>query len=134
MRRAWAAGSAEGARHKLRELALRLEEQHPGATSSLLEGLEETLAILRLGVGASLASTLRSTNPVENLQESLKRVARNVKLWRGGSMALRWAASGLTEALKGSRRVKGYHDMPLLIAALESMVGVESVDKNVKVA
>jgi transposase-like protein len=134
MRRAWAAGGAEGARRKLRELASQLQEQHPGATSSLLEGLEETLTLLRLGVGALLAQTLRSTNPVENLQESLKRVARNVKRWRGGLMALRWAASGLMEASKGFRRVKGYRDMPLLIAALESMVRVESVDKNVEVA
>lgn len=134
MRRAWAVGSAEGARRKLRELASQLQEQHPGATSSLLEGLEETLTILRLGVGALLAQTLRSTNPVENLQETLKRVARNVKRWRGGSMALRWAASGLMEASKGFRRVKGYRDMPLLIAALESMVSVGSVDKKVEVA
>ena len=134
MHRAWAAGSAEGARRKLRELASQLQEHHPGATSSLLEGLEETLTILRLGVGALLAQTLRSTNPVENLQESLKRVARNVKRWRGGSMALRWAASGLMEASKGFRRVKGYREIPLLIAALDSMVSVESVDENVEVA
>ena len=44
---------------------------------------------------------------------------RNVKRWRSGQMMLRWAA-GVFEAVKGFRRVKGYADMPMLVAALRA--------------
>ena len=36
-------------------------------------------------------------------------------------MALRWATSGVLEAEKGFRRVRGYRDMPALIASLEAL-------------
>jgi hypothetical protein len=62
------------------------------------------------------------TNPIENLQGLLKQVVRNVKRWRGGSMALRWAVTGLMEAEKRFRRVKGHREMPQLLAALSSKI------------
>ena len=67
----------------------------------LSEGLEETLTVVALGVGPTLIQSLRSTNTIENLQGTLKRVARKVKRWRGGFMALRWAVSWLMEASPG---------------------------------
>lgn len=44
----------------------------------------------------------------------LSRVARNVKRWRAGDQALRWAATGLREAEKKFRRVKGYRELAQL--------------------
>ena len=44
---------------------------------------------------------------------------------RGGSMALRWAVTGLMEAEKRFRRVKGHREMPQLLAALSSKLGEE---------
>ena len=44
----------------------------------------------------------------------------NVKRWRGGQMMLRWVAAGILEAVTGFRRVKGYADMPMLVAALRA--------------
>ena len=120
MREAWKSESEAEARRLLRQLARDLEPTHPGAASSLREGLDETLTVLSLGVKGSLARTLVSTNPIENLQGLLKRVVRNVKRWRGGSMALRWAVTGLMEAEKRFRRIKGYREMPQLLAALRS--------------
>jgi hypothetical protein len=35
-------------------------------------------------------------------------------------MMLRWVAAGILEAVKGFRRVKGYADMPMLVAALRA--------------
>jgi transposase-like protein len=134
MNRAWLQPTAAGARSKLRELAAQLEEQHPSAARSIHEGLDETLTVIGLGLGSALAKTMRSTNPIENLQGTLKRVARNVKRWRGGSMALRWAVSGLLEAQKRFRRVKGYREMSQLIAALEATVTCDDVDTKAKIA
>jgi transposase-like protein len=122
MRDAWKSNSEAEARRLLRQLAKELEPAHPGAASSLREGLDETLTVLSLGVKGSLARTLVSTNPIENLQGLLKRVVRNVKRWRGGSMALRWAVTGLMEAEKRFRRVKGHREMPQLLAALSSQI------------
>lgn len=132
--RAWSADSVGQAQRKLRELAHQLEGPHPGAAKSLAEGMEETLTVLALGVGVRLSRSLRSTNPIENLQGTLKRVARNVKRWRGGSMALRWAVSGLMEASTRFRRVRGCREMPQLLAALDSMVGSKSLDNKERVA
>jgi hypothetical protein len=46
------------------------------------------------------------TNAIENMQDTLRRVTRNVKRWRDASMALRWAAAGMLEAKAGFRRWK----------------------------
>lgn len=123
LRRAYyASEKAASARRKLLDLAARLDEEHPGAAASIREGLDETLTILDLGVSETLARTLRSTNPIENLQSALRRVSRNVKRWRGGRMAMRWGASGVLAAEKKFRRIKGHQNMPVLIAALEARV------------
>lgn len=122
MRDAWKSGSESEARRLLRQLARDLEPAHPGAAASLREGLDETLTVLSLGVKGSLARTLVSTNPIENLQGLLKQVVSNVKRWRGGSMALRWAVTGLMEAQKRFRRVKGHREMPQLLVALSSKI------------
>lgn len=45
---------------------------------------------------------------------------RNVRRWRDGQMMLRWAAGGVSEAVKGFRRQRGHQDMPKLVAALRA--------------
>ncbi len=90
--------------------------------------------MIALGIGSNLSKTLRTTNPIENLQGTLKRVSRNVKRWRGGSMALRWGVSALVEAQKKFRRVKSYREMPQLLAALEATITCESLDTKAKSA
>jgi transposase-like protein len=130
MRKAYASDTPAHARSRLLDLARALAA-HPGAVASLREGLEETLTILSLGVNGALARTLATTNPIENLQGTLKRVSRNVKRWQHGGMALRWAVTGLLEARKTFRRVKGHRDLPALLSALEARVGSKSDDQNV---
>jgi len=44
----------------------------------------------------------------------VQRVARNVKRWREGDQPLRWTATGLLEAEKKFRRIKGYQEILLL--------------------
>lgn len=119
MRKAWNASTSEQARERLLGLAKQLEEAHPGAAASLREGLEETITLIDLKVSDTLMRSLRSTNPIENLNSGLKHLARRVKRWRGGTMALRWVVTGILEAEKRFRRIKGYRDLPALIAALD---------------
>ena len=134
MRRAWSEQNVAKARGRLKDLARQFEESHPGASGSILEGLEETLTVIGLGVSGWLLKSLSSTNAIENVQGTLARVSRNVKRWRSGKMALRWGVTGLFEAEKKFRRLKGHRDMPQLIAALEALVEGARVDKGRRVA
>src|SRR5271156_6936109 len=54
MNQAYATRDTKRARRLLEGLARRLEHQHPGAASSLREGLEETLTVMRLGLPENL--------------------------------------------------------------------------------
>jgi len=120
VRRALGEDTARKAKQKLLRSAKQLEEPHPGAASSIREGLDELLTLHRLGIRGPLYRTLKSTNPIENLQGSIKSLTRHVKRWRSGSMALRWCVTALSEAERHFRRIKGFRAMPFLMAALEA--------------
>jgi transposase-like protein len=116
---AWNSRDPALAHKQLERLARSLEREHPGAASSLREGLEETLTVQRLGIDGALYLTLRSTNPIENLNGAVAHHTRNVKRWRDGQMMLRWVGAALLQATRGFRRVRGMRDMPRLCAALD---------------
>jgi transposase-like protein len=119
LRRAWAETDHDRALEQLRLLAAELDRSHPGAASSLREGMADTLTITRLGVRGSLKATLQSTNPCESMIECVRRSSRNVKCWQSGDMALRWTAAGILEAERQFRRIIGYRDLAKLAVAIE---------------
>ncbi|HAV43367.1 TPA: hypothetical protein DCX15_05055 [bacterium] len=55
---------------------------------------------------------------IESTLSVVEDVCRNVKCWKNGKMALRWTVTGLIEAEKLFKRIRGYRDLPLLIQAL----------------
>jgi len=116
--KAWADPDHARALASLKALAAQLEKVHPDAASSLREGMEETLTLTRLGVTGTLRRTLSSTNCIESMFDTVRTTQRNVKRWRDGDMRLRWTAAGMAEAQRGFRRVKGFRDLPKLIAAI----------------
>ncbi len=107
------------ARRQLERLARSLEQSDPGAAASVWEGLDETLTVKRLEVSGALYLTLRSTNPIENLNGSVAHHTRNVKRWRDGLMVQRWVAMSLAEAEKKFRRIRGFREMNHLVAKLD---------------
>ena len=85
----------------------KLARKHPSAAASLREGLEESLTVLSFKLdNDALRRTLVTTNPIANLNSVIRRIQRNVKRWRDGTMVLRWVGVGLQEAAKGFRRLK----------------------------
>jgi len=127
LNKAWSETDARRAEAQLRALAKQLETKHPGAAASLLEGLEETLTVTRLGLSGSLLDTFKSTNPIESMISIARDVTGNVKRWKNGKMVVRWMAAGLLDAEKRFRRVKGCRDMPMLRVALRRHhQGIES--------
>jgi len=122
MRDAWDSVNAELAKKQLQRLATSLQAKHPGAAASLREGLEETLTVQALGITGALYRTLRTTNPIENLNGSIAHYTRNVKRWRDGQMTLRWVASALSDAKDHFRKLRGHRDMKQLTAALDMRI------------
>src|ERR1700688_3556294 len=118
IRNAYAMTDYTAAKAELGKIFRQLERINPSAAHSLEEGLEETLTVHRLGVGTLLRQTLASSNPIESCFSIVEKVARNVKRWRAGNHALRWTATGLLEAEKKFRRVKGYRELELLQSKL----------------
>jgi hypothetical protein len=83
---AYAAADADRARTMLTNLVRRLRDDHPGAAASLEEGLDETLAVNRLRLPKKLERQLSTTNAIENLMGSVRRLSDRVKRWSGGKM------------------------------------------------
>jgi hypothetical protein len=61
---------------------------------------------------------LMSTNPVESMISIARTTTANVKRWRDCEMRRRWCAAGMLEAERSFRRVRGYRQMPALVAQL----------------
>ncbi len=105
---------------RLKTQAAWLEKQYPQAAASLLEGLEETFTINRLGLPSTLAKCLVTTNIIENPNGTVRRQTRRVSRWQDGAMVLRWTASAFLNAEKKFRRVSGYEQLRLLEMALKA--------------
>ncbi len=119
LRQAWDQDDAEKAERLLRNLARRLEHEEPGVSGSILEGLDEILTVIRLGLPQELRRSLACTNIIENALGTVRQVCHNVKRWRSGEMALRWTATGMLETSKTFRRLKAYRQLPILRKALQ---------------
>lgn len=120
MNQAYESSDAKRALRLLENLVARLEGEHPGAAASLREGLAETLTVIELGLTGALRLTLRTTNPIDNLFGSVRKVSRRVKRWKGGRMMLRWCAASVLDAATRFRKIRGYAEMPKLVAALRA--------------
>ena len=66
LRQAWDQDDANKAERLLRNLVRRLEHEEPGVSGSILEGLDEILTVIRLGLPHELRRSLACTNIVEN--------------------------------------------------------------------
>jgi putative transposase len=103
---------------KLKTQAAWLKTQYPDASASLLEGLEETFTVNRLGLTPALMRCLSTTNIIENPNGAVRRVTRRVTRYRDADMAMRWTAAGFLEAEKHFRKISGANDLWILAAAL----------------
>lgn len=126
LREAFRCDDATEGRRLLKNLASKLEDEYPGAASSLREGLDEMFTVVDLGIRGRLRRFLQTTNAIENLFSSFRHIAKNVKRWRSGSMVLRWTATAMIYAAGKFRRVKGHEDLKQLVEALKPKASKEA--------
>jgi transposase-like protein len=120
LRDAYASVDAARAKRMLTNLARRLRDEHPGAAASLEEGLDETLTVKQLGLPRRLERQLSTTNAIENLIGSMRRISARVKRWRDGRMILRWTVAAVADAATRFRRITGAREgMTQLVRALK---------------
>jgi transposase-like protein len=110
-----------------RQLARQLDGRHPDAAASLREGLEEMFTIARLGVTGRLRRTLTNTNCIESMFSIARTTTGRVKHWRDGTMKKRWIVTGMLEAQRSFRRIKGCADMSALVAAIARATNPDAV-------
>lgn len=117
---AWGMISYAEARKEMGKVVAWLGEISVTAAASLEEGLEETLTVQRLGLSGPLRERFRTTNLLESVLASVELKTRRVTNWKTGKeQAMRWTASALRFHEGKFRRLTGYAQMPVLIAALK---------------
>jgi len=104
---------------RMKKQAEWLEVEYPSAAVSLLEGLEDTFTVNRLGLSALLRRSLGATNIIENPNSVVRRATQRVSHWRNGKMVLRWAASAYLDARRRFYRIMGYRDLRMPKALLD---------------
>ncbi|MGH7631947.1 MAG: IS256 family transposase [Gemmatimonadales bacterium] len=88
------------------------------AAASLLEGLEETLTLHRLGVFPQVGISFKTTNLLESVMARVEARTARVDHWRTSEQKQRWCAAALLAVEAQFRRVKGCQHLPRLVAAL----------------
>jgi len=122
LKMAWGMTEYDKALKELRKVHDWLASINQEAAASLDEGMEETLTINRLSLSAQLRRIFASTNIIESCFSRAGDLCRNVKRWRDGNMARRWAASVLLEAQSRFRRIQAYSQLPQLINAMATLL------------
>jgi len=122
LKMAWGMTEYDKAFKELRKVHDWLASINQEAAASLDEGMEETLTINRLSLPAQLRRIFSSTNIIESCFSRAGDLCRNVKRWRDGNMARRWAASVLLKAQSRFRRIQAYSQLPQLINVMATLL------------
>jgi transposase-like protein len=108
--------------------AAQHKKDHPDTAGSLLEGLEEMFTVARLSISGTLRRSLTNTNCIESMISTVRVVTGRVETWKDGDMKKRWIATGMIEAQRSFRRVKGHTQMANLVTVIGHAVNPATPD------
>jgi putative transposase len=114
MSKAYNMDTYQEAKDELMKIHYELGKINRNAANSLLEGLEETLTLHRLGINEEFKKSFSTTNVIENLNSQIGKYTRKVKYWKTSDQRQRWIAAGLMEAEQKMRRVNNYQRLYIL--------------------
>ncbi len=118
----------------LKKLHGELENRNQSAAGSLAEGLEETLALHRLGVYGVLGRSLKTTNCLESVNALVEERCAKIDHWKNSSQRQRWLATALVEIEPRLRTVMGYRHLPKLREALKRELKIDTTMSKRKAA
>jgi transposase-like protein len=111
---AYAQTTYREAKAGLEKLHRELQSVNESAANSLMEGLEETLTLHRLGLSPELCKSLNTTNCMESVMAQLGQYTDKVDRWHNSNQILRWTAAGLLEIEPRLHKIRGYRYLHLL--------------------
>ena len=123
---AYEQSSYQEAKAALVAIHQELQGLHRSAARSLMEGLEETLTLHRLGVFVELGTHLKTTNCIENLNSRIENYLGKVKHWMTSEQRHRWVALAALEIEPRFQRINHAQRLPLLRQALRREIGLGS--------
>jgi transposase-like protein len=103
-----------------------LSEINESAAASLLEGLDETLTLHKLGIFALLGRALKTTNCIESVNALAETRCGKVDRWKNSNQKHRWFATALLDIEPRLRRLKGYRQLRQLREALAEQLNLET--------
>lgn len=115
---AWKIDDYRDAKQQLQAYIAELKHINPSAAQSLLEGLEETLTLQKLGMNALFGRSLGTTNRIENLNRCMERFTRNVCYWSKADQRLRWAVLAAVHHETRMNRIGNYQALDNLANAI----------------
>lgn len=104
----------EKAKKALEQIGKELRLLNGSAVESLLEGLQETLTLHRLGLFEELGTSFKTTNCLESVNRQLQRYTQRVNYWKNSDQRRRWTATALLEMEPCLRKVKGFRHLKTL--------------------
>jgi putative transposase len=110
------------AKKALMRLHKELEPINASAANSLLEGLEETLTIHRLGLATELGRSLSTTNCIESVMSLMGGYTDKVDRWRNSNQLLRWTATALLDIEPRLRKIREFRYLSVLRFKLHALI------------
>lgn len=126
LQRAYERPTYEEAKMELMAIHKDLAERNLSAAASLMEGLEETLTLHRLGLFGVLGKSLKTTNGIETINALIEQRCGKVDRWRNSSQRQRWLAAALLDIEPRLRRIKGHQHLWKLKEALKRELNIEN--------
>ena len=130
LQEAYAKTTYKEARADLEQLHRELENVNMSAANSLMEGLEETLTIHRLGLSPELAQSLSTTNCIEALMAQMGSYTDKVDRWHNSDQILRWTATACMDIEPRMNRIQGHRYLNVLRHKLLEIIGGRSEEKS----
>jgi transposase-like protein len=131
LQRAYSQPDYRTAKEQLEAIASDLEPINKAAYNSLMEGLEQTLTIQRLGLHEKLGRSFTTTNCIESINSQVEKYTRKVKHWMDSDQRYRWVIMGLVEAECRLNRVSGYKHLNKLKEALKKEAEAKKFDDHI---
>lgn len=128
---AYASQSYTTAKRRLLALAKELQWVNQSASNSLLEGLEETLTLHRLGLQLQLGRSMRTTNIVENVNSMIEKYLHRICYWKNSIQRQRWLASALIDIEPRLKRIVGYEHLGALRRKMKQLYDLKNEEIKV---